>query len=61
MEVKCDLKVAGTETLLFLSNLFSKLDKNIVFKTFSSSELFQITLRFGINWDIMGFNKIVNI
>ena len=61
MEVKWDLKVAGTETLPFLSNLFSKLDKNIIFKTLLSNKPFQITLRFGIIWDSMGFNKIVNI
>ena len=45
---KCDLKLAGTDTLPFLSNLFSYVDKNIKHK-FVNSHIY------GNLWDIMGF------
>ena len=45
---KCDLKLAGTDTLPFLSNLFSYVDKNIKHKFLYSHII-------GNLWDIMGF------
>tara|TARA_B100000886_G_C20252222_1_gene419319 strand:- start:132 stop:326 length:195 start_codon:yes stop_codon:yes gene_type:complete len=60
MELRWDLKFAGTETLPFLSILFSKLDKNIFSKKNFSLYIFQIPLHYGIKWDSMGFLKLVN-